>query len=163
MGSSAKTGKFFIGGSQEHLFCVKNIKVPFGIGHPPYLHIKPSLYMCRRVQGSQIFKHNWIISIRSRVILILPIWISCGSGGWGRWVGGCPGWSTIVYMSSGMFRGKESSNRIELSWLVQELSNFGVFGLPAALQGGGGWLGAAPHTRAHAHACAHACTHMHAW
>ena len=27
-----------------------------------------------------------------------------------------------------MFRGKESSNRIELSRLVQELLNFGVFG-----------------------------------
>ena len=32
------------------LFWVKNIKVPFGIGHP-HLHIKPSLYVCRRVQG----------------------------------------------------------------------------------------------------------------
>ena len=61
-----------------------------------------------------------------------------------------------------MFRGKESSNRIELSWLVQELLNFGVFG---SLQlwgwGGGwvdgGWLMAAPHT------LAHACMHMHAW
>ena len=25
---------------------------------PPHLHIKPSLYVCRRVQGSQIFKQN---------------------------------------------------------------------------------------------------------
>ena len=31
-------------------------------------------------------------------------------------------------MSSGMFRGKESSNRIELSQLVQDLLNFGVSG-----------------------------------
>ena len=38
-------------------FWVKKIKVPFGIGHP-HLHIKPSLYVCRRVQGSQIFKQN---------------------------------------------------------------------------------------------------------
>ena len=62
-------------------------KVPFGIGHPPHLHIKPSLYVCRRVQGSQIFKQNLIISIRSRVIVILPIWVFSalggGAGGWG--------------------------------------------------------------------------------
>ena len=51
-----------------------------------------------------------------------------GSGGWGRWVGGVLGKSAIVYMSSGMFRGKESSNRIELSQLVQDLLNFGVLG-----------------------------------
>ena len=60
-------------------------------------------------------------------------------------------------MSSGIFRGKESSNRIELSQLVQELLNFGVFGF---LRGGwvdgvgGGW--GCPHT------CAHACTFTHA-
>ena len=58
-----------------------------------------------------------------------------------------------------MFRGKESSNRIELSRLVQDLLNFGVLG---SLQlwgcGGGGWLGGALHTHAHAHAH----THMHA-
>ena len=55
--------------------------------------------------------------------------------------GGCLSWSTIVYMSSGMFRSKESSNRIELSRLVQELLNLGVFG---SLQlwgwGVGGWV-----------------------
>ena len=120
----------------------------------PHLHIKPSLYVCRKVQGSQIFKQNWIISIRSRVIVILPIWVSSalggGAGGWG-----CPGWSAIVYMSSGMFRGKESSNRIELSRLVQDLLNFGVLG-SLWLWGGGRWVGAwgvSPHT------CT--CTHAH--
>ena len=52
-----------------------------------------------------------------------------------------------------MFRGKESSNRIELSRLVQDLLNFGV-----ALGGGGGWMwvwggvGVAP---------THACTCIH--
>ena len=62
-----------------------------------------------------------------------------------------------------MFRGKESSNRIELSWLVQELLNFGVFGFLRLLgvggwvDGGGGWLGGAPHT----HACACTCMHAH--
>ena len=74
--------------------------------------------------------------------------------GVGQVGGGCLGWSTIVYVSSGMFRGKESSNRIELSWLVQELSNFGVFGFLRRLGVGvgGGW--GVPHT--------HACTHAHA-
>ena len=66
-------------------------------------------------------------------------------------------------MSSGMFRGKESSNRIELSRLVQDLLNFSVLGslqLWGSGEGGWGWgwLGGAPHT--HAHACT--CTHMHA-
>ena len=39
-----------------------------------------------------------------------------------------------------MFRGKESSNRIELSWLVQELLKFGVLG-SLRLWGGGRWVG----------------------
>ena len=84
-------------------------------------------------------------------------------------------------MSSGMFRGKESSNRIELSGLVQDLLNFGVLGslrlwgvvggwlwvgggwkVGEWVDGGVGWLGV-PHTHAHARACTqvHACTHMH--
>ena len=62
-----------------------------------------------------------------------------------------------------MFRGKESSNRIELSQLVQELLNFGVFGFLRLLGVGGGWMGwgvvgFAPPTHAHAHTCTH--THM---
>ena len=67
-------------------------------------------------------------------------------------------------MSLGMFRGKESSNRIELSQLVQDLLNFGVLGSLRfwgwGVGGwGGGWLGGTPHTcahtraRMHAHAC----------
>ena len=66
-----------------------------------------------------------------------------------------------------MFRGKESSNRIELSRLVQDLLNFGVLG-SLRLWGwgcvwGGGWLGGAPHTHAQTCACmhAHARTRMH--
>ena len=134
--------------------------------------------MCRRVQGSQIFKQNWIISICSRVIVILLIFVYWGVGQVG---GGCLGWSTIVYMSSGMFRGKESSNRIELSQLVQELLNFGVLGFLQLLGVGVGWMGwgwvddgggwvdgvgggwGCPHTCAHACACthAHARTCMH--
>ena len=63
-----------------------------------------------------------------------------------------------------MFRGKESSNRIELSRLVQDLLNFGVFWLPAALGvgwadgGGGGW--GVPPTHVHMHAHAHTRTCM---
>ena len=60
-----------------------------------------------------------------------------------------------------MFRGKESSNRIELSRLVQDLLNFGVlgslrlWGWGGWVYGDGGWLGGVPHT------CAHACTCTH--
>ena len=59
MGSSAKTGEFFwrVTGAKRCTFWIKNIKVPFGIGRP-HLHIKPRLYVCRRAQGSQIFKQN---------------------------------------------------------------------------------------------------------
>ena len=60
-----------------------------------------------------------------------------------------------------MFRGKESSNRIELSRLVQDLLNFWCFGLPAAL-GVGGWMdgvgggwGVTPHM------CTCMCMHAH--
>ena len=42
-------------------------------------------------------------------------------------------------MSSGVFRGKESSNRIKLSRLVQDLLNFGVSG-SLRLWGWGGWV-----------------------
>ena len=61
-----------------------------------------------------------------------------------------------------MFKGKESSNRIELSRLVQDLLNFGVlgslrlWGWGGWVDGGGGWLGGAPHTCAHARARTHA-------
>ena len=65
-----------------------------------------------------------------------------------------------------MFRGKESSNRIELSRLVQDLLNFGVLGSLRLGGWGGrcmgwGWLGGAPHTCAHAHTCMH--MHTCAW
>ena len=63
-------------------------------------------------------------------------------------------------MSSGVFRGKESSNRIELSRLVQDLLNFGVLG-SLRLWGWevGVWGWGVPHTHVHMHA--HARTHMH--
>ena len=62
-----------------------------------------------------------------------------------------------------MFRGKESSNRIKLSQLVQDLLNFGVLGSLRlwgwgwVYGGGGGW--GVPHTHVHMHV--HACTRVH--
>ena len=66
-----------------------------------------------------------------------------------------------------MFRGKESSNRIELSRLVQDLLNFGVLGSLRLLGRGGGWMGVGggwgvPPTHVHMHAHACTCTHAHA-
>ena len=59
-----------------------------------------------------------------------------------------------------MFRGKECSNRIELSRLVQDLLNFGVLG--SLWLWGWGVVGGAPHPCAHACMCthAHACMHI---
>ena len=71
MGSSAKTGKNFFEGHRS-TFC---IKMPFGID-TPHLYINYSLHVCRRVQGSQIFKQNSIISIRSKVMAFLVISLS---------------------------------------------------------------------------------------
>ena len=72
------------------------------------------------------------------------------SRGWG-----CLGWSTIVYVNSGMFRGKESSNRICLSRLIQELLNFGVWA-PCG-SGRGRWVGVSWGIWGHG-----GCPHMHA-
>ena len=61
-----------------------------------------------------------------------------------------------------MFRGKESSNRIELSRLVQDLLNFGVLGSLRLWEGGrwvGGMGGVPTHMHMYVHACT--CTHTH--
>ena len=69
-----------------------------------------------------------------------------------------------------MFRGKESSNRIKLSRLVQDLLNFGILG-SLWLWGGGRWVGGgclghlgawgvSPQTHMHVHAHTHTHTHM---
>ena len=69
-------------------------------------------------------------------------------------------------MSLGMFRGKESSNRIKLSRLVQELLNFGVLG-SLQLWGVRGWVDEVggdwemPHTHMNMHVHAHTRTCMH--
>ena len=67
-----------------------------------------------------------------------------------------------------MFRGKESSNRIELSRLVQDLLNFAVLGSLRLWGGGTGWRGVLgylgawggvpPHTHMHTHAHTHMYT-----
>ena len=79
-----------------------------------------------------------------------------------------------------MFRGKESSNRIKLSRLVQDLLNFGVLGSLRLWGWGGGWMGVVggvggwggggvppTHVHMHAHARtrmhAHRRMHMHVW
>ena len=70
-----------------------------------------------------------------------------------------------------MFRGKESSNRIELSRLVQDLLNFGVLGSLQLWGWVGGWKGVGdgwmevggvwmgwghlPHVHMHTHAHTH--------
>ena len=72
MGSSAKTGKKFFRGSPEH-FLDKNA---IWDRTPPNLHINCSLHVWGRVQGSQIFKRNSIISIRSKVMAFLLILLS---------------------------------------------------------------------------------------
>ena len=65
-----------------------------------------------------------------------------------------------------MFRGKESSNRIKLSQLVQDLLNFGVlgslrlWGWEGWVDGGGGVWGM-PLTHMHMHTHAHMHTHTH--
>ena len=62
-----------------------------------------------------------------------------------------------------MFRGKESSNRIELSRLVQELLKFGVLG-SLWLWGGGRWVGeylGASQSMGGVPTCMHMHTHTH--
>ena len=75
MGSSAKTENKNFRGSPEH-FLDKNA---IWDRTPPHLHINCSLHVWGRAQGSQIFKQNSIISIRSKVMAFLVILLSpCG-------------------------------------------------------------------------------------
>ena len=132
MGSSAKTGNIFIGGSQEQKKMDPKHKNAIWDGTSP-------TYMCAggvRVPNLQT-ELNYLDSFKSYCNFSDLGFLS--SRGWGRWVGGYLGWTTIVYMSSGVFRGKESSDRIELSRLVQDLLKFGVLG-SLWLWGGGRWV-----------------------
>ena len=69
-------------------------------------------------------------------------------------------------MSSGVFSSKKSSNRIELSQLVQDLLNFGVLapcGSGEGAGGGGVWgYGGIP-THVHMHMNTHTCMHTHVY
>ena len=89
MGSSAKTGKKFFRGSLEH-FLDKN---DIWDRTPPHLHINCSLHVWGRVQGSQIFKQNSIISIRSKVMAFLVISLS-------QWSPCCPHVIPVISTSS---------------------------------------------------------------
>ena len=62
-------------------------------------------------------------------------------------------------MSSGVFRGKESSNRIELPQLVQDLLNFGVLGSLWLWGWGGWWMWVGGGWGCPPNMCT--CTHMH--
>ena len=69
-----KQKKNFFRGSPEH-FSDKNAIWD----RHPHLHINCSLHVWGRAQGSQIFKRNSIISIRSKVMAFLVILLSpCG-------------------------------------------------------------------------------------
>ena len=59
-----------------------------------------------------------------------------------------------------MFRGKKSSNRIEISQLVQDLLNFGVLG-SLQLWGGGRWGCWGMGVSLHMCTCMHTHAHMH--
>ena len=89
MGSSAKTGKKFFQGSLEH-FLDKNA---IWDRTPPHLHINCSLHVWGRVQGSQIFKRNSIISIRPKVMAFLVIFLS-------PWSPRCPHHPHVIPVSS---------------------------------------------------------------
>ena len=75
MGSSAKTGIFFFEGHRSS-FLDKNA---IWDRTTPHLHINCSLHVWGRVQGSQIFKQNSIISICSKVMAFLVISLSLWS------------------------------------------------------------------------------------
>ena len=61
------------------LFWTQNIKIPYEMG-TSILHTKPSLYDCRSVKRSQIFKQNQIILISLRLIVFLLIWAHLAVG-----------------------------------------------------------------------------------
>ena len=87
MGSSAKIGNFFYWRVTGALFWVKNIKVPFGIGHPPTYTLN-LVYMYAGSSGVPNLQTelNYLDSFKSYCNSSNLGFL--GSGGWGRWVGG---------------------------------------------------------------------------
>ena len=131
---------------KDVLIWLLNLKVSFGIEHP-HLHIKPNLYVCRRVQGSQIFKQNRIISISSRLIEFwwfgLPVALGGeGVDGWGwGWLGGTPTHVHTHVHAHTCMRGKHD--------------NFMQMATPI-----GGIPGNSVWCHMHMHMHVHACEHM---
>ena len=149
-----KQEKFLLEGPGSELLCI--IKVPFVIGHPP-TYTSNLVYMCARVTNLPT-ELNYLDSFKSYCNSSDLGFL--GSGGWGRWVGvsGVISYSLYEFRN---FRGKESSNRIELSRLVQDLLNFGVLG-SLWLWGWGGWVDSGWGVPLHMlHASAR--THTHVW
>ena len=72
MGSNAKSGEKIFDGSQEQFLD----KTVIWDRTPPHLYVKCSVYVWGRAYGSQIFKRNSIISIRSKVMAFLVILLS---------------------------------------------------------------------------------------
>ena len=99
---------------KDVIFWVQNIKVPLGIGHILTYTSNP-VYMCVggfRDPNLQT-ELNYLDSFKSYCNSSDLGFLS--SGGWGRIGGVSKVTNYVVYMSSAVFRGKESSNRIELS------------------------------------------------
>ena len=80
IGSSATTEIKFIRELQQQKrlhFWVQNIKVPVGIG-PPQLHIKPSLYVCRRVPEDDVSMPKTFVHGHSQIKTFLHLKVHNG-------------------------------------------------------------------------------------
>ena len=69
------------------LLCIKNIKVPFEIGHPP-TYTSNLVYMCAgRFRGQNLQTELNYLDLFKCYCNSSDLGF-LGSGGWGRWVGG---------------------------------------------------------------------------
>ena len=125
----------------------------FSDGTPPTC-TSNLFYMCGG--GLRDYKSSNRIQL-SQFVCLAP---GAGQVGWGYL-----GWSAWVYMSSGMFRAEDFSNRIKLSQLVEDLWIFndsGYLWMPAVLErrqmGGGIWGHGGVTRHVHMHVHGHACT-----
>ena len=114
------------GAKNMYFFGWKNKKCYLGWDTPPSTFSMNLVYMCAGVfrghKSSTRIELSWFILMVYLLCFYwfgLP-WLRVGD----RWVGGYLGSPTLVYMSLRVFRGKESSNRMELSQLVQDLLIF---------------------------------------
>ena len=99
-------------GAKNVLFWVQNIKVPFQIGHHA-TYISNLVYMC----AGGLRGHN--LQTELNYLDSFNTYCNFSDFGFLSSPGGAGGWvylrqTSIDYMSSGLFRGKESSNRIEI-------------------------------------------------